>query len=76
MAYYNTCSHCGAHLDPGEVCDCRAGMKEKLKAEIMSLTDKQAELVLAGVKIHNQCPKLTPRECVERAAQAMKEVAP
>lgn len=21
MAYYNTCSNCGAHLDPGEKCD-------------------------------------------------------
>lgn len=24
MAYYRTCPHCGANLDPGEVCeDCR-----------------------------------------------------
>ena len=22
MAYYNTCSKCGANLDPGEPCDC------------------------------------------------------
>ena len=22
MAYYNTCPYCGAHLDPGESCDC------------------------------------------------------
>lgn len=22
MAYYNTCSSCGCHLDPGEKCDC------------------------------------------------------
>ena len=22
MSYYWTCPHCGAHLDPGEVCDC------------------------------------------------------
>lgn len=22
MSYYRTCPHCGAHLDPGEVCDC------------------------------------------------------
>ena len=21
--YYNKCEHCGAHLDPGEVCDCK-----------------------------------------------------
>ena len=22
MAYYTTCPHCGANLDPGESCDC------------------------------------------------------
>ena len=22
MSYYKTCPHCGANLDPGEVCDC------------------------------------------------------
>lgn len=22
MAYFNTCRHCGAHLDPGEKCGC------------------------------------------------------
>ena len=22
MSYYRTCPRCGAHLDPGEVCDC------------------------------------------------------
>lgn len=24
MPYYNTCPDCGAHLDPGESCDCNA----------------------------------------------------
>lgn len=23
MGYYRTCPHCGAHLDPGERCDCQ-----------------------------------------------------
>lgn len=23
MAFYNTCSRCGANLDPGEHCDCK-----------------------------------------------------
>lgn len=26
--YFNTCPHCGAHLDPGEPCDCRETEKE------------------------------------------------
>lgn len=25
MSYYRTCPHCGANLDPGEVCDCQIG---------------------------------------------------
>lgn len=25
MSYYCTCPHCGANLDPGEVCDCQIG---------------------------------------------------
>lgn len=24
MSYYRTCPYCGANLDPGERCDCRA----------------------------------------------------
>lgn len=24
MSYYRTCPDCGAHLDPGEMCDCQA----------------------------------------------------
>lgn len=23
MSYFRTCPCCGAHLDPGEVCDCK-----------------------------------------------------
>ena len=23
MPYYRTCLYCGAHLDPGEVCECK-----------------------------------------------------
>lgn len=23
MPYYKTCPECGAHLDPGEKCDCQ-----------------------------------------------------
>lgn len=27
MSFYHTCPRCGAHLDPGEVCDCRGNEK-------------------------------------------------
>ena len=29
MSYYNTCTRCGAHLDPGEKCDCREDNSHK-----------------------------------------------
>lgn len=28
MAYYRTCPDCGAHLDPGEKCDCKDEKEE------------------------------------------------
>lgn len=28
MPYYNTCPHCGSHLDPGERCDCQDNAKK------------------------------------------------
>lgn len=33
MPYYNTCPHCGAHLDPGERCDCQSPNTEPKKGE-------------------------------------------
>ena len=29
MPYYKTCPECGAHLDPGEKCDCQEEDEEK-----------------------------------------------
>lgn len=29
MPYYNTCSRCGANLDPGEKCDCQRESTEQ-----------------------------------------------
>lgn len=28
LGYYKTCPDCGAHLDPGERCDCKDDTKE------------------------------------------------
>ena len=30
MLYYKTCPYCGAHLDPGEHCDCTKERSEKM----------------------------------------------
>lgn len=27
--YFTICSHCGAHLDPGERCDCETSKPER-----------------------------------------------
>lgn len=35
MAYYNICPDCGAHLDPGEPCDCKDKIEEKLRKPIL-----------------------------------------
>lgn len=32
MSWYKECPYCGAHLDPGEVCDCRAVQKRQKKS--------------------------------------------
>ncbi len=32
MSYYRICPDCGAHLDPGEVCDCRDAEKAHVSA--------------------------------------------
>lgn len=29
--YYRTCPECGAHLDPGEKCDCLKEAKKKVE---------------------------------------------
>lgn len=33
MSYYKVCLHCGAHLDPGEACDCAGSMYSRLTEE-------------------------------------------
>lgn len=39
MSYYNTCPECGAHLDPGEECDCR---EERVR--MYALRKRQADI--------------------------------
>lgn len=43
MNYYRTCPHCGAHLDPGEVCDC--WKNEKTAPSAANTEDGRAEHV-------------------------------
>ena len=48
MRYFRVCPHCGAHLDPGEVCtDCRS--KEKAPASAANAGEGGAEQNLTAV---------------------------
>lgn len=35
MAYYSVCPYCGAHLDPGEPCDCKDRVDEKSRKPVL-----------------------------------------
>jgi len=36
LAYYNVCETCGAHLDPGERCDCEEEReRERREADVI-----------------------------------------
>lgn len=41
MSYYHTCPDCGAHLDPGEPCDC-TGTLMGPKSQARGLLKKEA----------------------------------
>ena len=54
MRYYRTCPHCGAHLDPGEVCDCTltqvcAEARETFPERFTGKTDREVVAEIASV---------------------------
>ena len=54
MSYYKTCPHCGAALDPGEVCDCTltqvcAEARTIFPERFTGRTDRQIVDEIAGV---------------------------
>ncbi|MBQ8043617.1 MAG: hypothetical protein IJ272_05650 [Clostridia bacterium] len=48
MAYFNVCDKCGAHLDPGEVCDCNSKREvlRKKYEELVILKPRRQQMVL------------------------------
>lgn len=54
--YYHTCPYCGAHLDPGERCDCQKRLAD-------TLTDGKA-------KSRPPCPAARHTQRAFAAAQA------
>lgn len=47
MSYYRTCPHCGAHLDPGESCNCRT--REETPACAVNTDEGKAEQIHKAV---------------------------
>ncbi len=68
VEYFRTCPHCGAHLDPSESCDCLESLRDRAKAEIMSLTREERHLLLKSWKLHLQFPELSIEESIKLAA--------
>jgi len=56
MAYYNECPRCGAHLDPGEHCDCQANIEPVAakitvkRVEEMLRLEKDGQFRLTGLE--------------------------
>lgn len=46
MSYFHACPYCGAHLDPGEVCDCFVAKYNRLTPENKRKVDGMAEIFL------------------------------
>lgn len=54
MSYFRTCPHCGAHLDPGERCDCLthqvcAEAREAFPERFTGKTNQEIINEIAGV---------------------------
>lgn len=47
---YRTCPHCGANLDPGEVCDCPSAMFDRLSDENKRIVIDRIEALVAEQK--------------------------
>jgi hypothetical protein len=51
MPYYNICEICGATLDPGERCTCKADKKEKEEqAKINKMVQFTMQMIKRGKK--------------------------
>lgn len=62
--YYKTCPHCGAHLDPGEVCDCRQEPSaEEYKALIVKLLAKMDDRRMLRILYQRVNTLLTSGDC-------------
>ena len=52
MSYYRVCEHCGANLDPGEICECRNEPDEEAEKPM-----PRRGTILRGIKKSQQKKK-------------------
>lgn len=78
MSYYKTCPHCGAHLDPGESCDCtvaqvcteaRAAFPERFTGR----TDREIVNEIAGVVREYERPTPENQDKFETVVDSLLE---
>lgn len=50
MPYFKTCPHCGAHLDPGEACDCIPSLYASLTPELRAKVHAKVSELLTEQK--------------------------
>ena len=55
-AYYRTCFHCGAHLDPGEACDCRQVNREPTREKTEKAARDATNIQSGGVRVKLPAP--------------------
>lgn len=65
MAYYHTCPHCGANLDPGERCDCREARREWAAQMIAPLSLAEKTVLWEAIKNIPASAENTDRDGVE-----------
>lgn len=46
MPYYHPCPHCGAHLDPGETCDCKDAQMGHVTDMVEALSPEKKQEVI------------------------------
>lgn len=55
--YYKICPHCGAHLDPGERCDCQDKKREAAPLQRERPQAKTPTVSLAGLPLEVKRPR-------------------
>ena len=63
MAYYHTCPDCGAHLDPGEKCDCKNEEINLIKIHKEETKNVRNQNHSSGISRSDEQPRKSDRPC-------------